>query len=213
MPVPQLLSMSFVEAVLGSAISMDGNPAVGNHVFLLRMILPAKFEAAVAQLEAEPVGLGLDPTAIYESPAHAASAVLAAVRRVAARAGPLHPAYVLALADSFDLEPMALGAPAAFAALTLGPTALLFSSLAGPGGFLVHYGFMAFSCFGRAMSNSRDVAGQPARRFFPAVQSLAVAAGCATPSPAGSPISAASLLKGSWAFGGPLLTSPRFGMR
>ena len=193
-PVPQLLSMSLVEGVLGPAVSIDGNPAVGNHVFLLRMILPTKFETALAQLEAEPLGVGLDPTALYASLAHAASAVLAAVRRVSARAGPLHPAYVLTVADSFDLDPMAAGAPAAFASLSLAPTAFLFSGMTGPGGFLVHYGFMAFLCFGRALSNSRDIAGQPSRRLFPALQILAVAAGCATAAPAGTPIAAASLV-------------------
>ena len=57
--------MSFVEAMLGPAVSTDGNPAVGTHIFLLRMVLPTKFEAALTQLEAEPVGVGLDPTAIF----------------------------------------------------------------------------------------------------------------------------------------------------
>ena len=58
--------------------------------FLARGVFPEKLDAAVAQLEAEPAGIGLDPAEVYEGLSHAASSVLAAVSRVAQRIGPGH---------------------------------------------------------------------------------------------------------------------------
>ena len=109
--LPSLLPLSIVEAVGGPALNVNNDAAVRQSFFLLRGVFPEKIDAAIAQLEAEPAGVGLDPAAVYESLAHAASAVLAAVARVAQRVRdgfPLHPAYILTLAvDTYDHEPMA----------------------------------------------------------------------------------------------------------
>ena len=87
---------------MGMALNTNGDAAMRRNHFLTRGVFPEKFDAAIAQLEAEPAGVGLDPAATYESLSHAASAVLAAVARVAQRARdgfPLHPAYILTPAD------------------------------------------------------------------------------------------------------------------
>ena len=48
-------------------------------------VLPTKYEAVLAQLEAEPAGVGLDANATYESLEDAASSVMRAMERVLAR--------------------------------------------------------------------------------------------------------------------------------
>ena len=116
-PVPTTLPQSVVELALGCAVSTNGVAALDGLIFLLTGILPAKLEVALAQLEAEPAGVGLDPNAAYPSLEAACSAVISAVQRVSARAGPLHPAYVLGAADTYNLDAMAAGAPAAFVQL------------------------------------------------------------------------------------------------
>ena len=63
-PVPTTLPQSVMELVLGPALNTGGLAAVQDLAFLLSGILPAKFEAALAQLEAEPAGVGLNPAAI-----------------------------------------------------------------------------------------------------------------------------------------------------
>ena len=178
-PVPSLLPLSFVGGILGPAVATNGQAAVRGFFPLQRGVLPTKYEAVVTQLEAEPQGVGLDPTAQYVSVPHAAAAVLAAVERIVALGAPLHPAYVIGLGDLYDYEPMAPGAPAAFIALSQAPSGLTFSMLEGPGTFLVHLGFFSFLCFGICLSGSRDQPATPTRRFLMAVQPFAAAAGVA----------------------------------
>jgi hypothetical protein len=76
---------------MGTALNTNGDQAMQQVNFLARGVFPEKLDAAIAQLEAEPAGVGLDPAAVYEGLSHAASAVLAAVARLAisgACAGP-----------------------------------------------------------------------------------------------------------------------------
>ena len=83
---------------MSPALNTNGDLAIQQVHFLTRGVFPEKLDSAIAQLEAEPAGVGLDPAGTYESLSHAASAVLAAVSRVAQRARdgfPLHPAYIL----------------------------------------------------------------------------------------------------------------------
>ena len=56
-PVPTTLPQSVMELVLGPALNTGGLAAVQDLAFLLSGILPAKFEAALTQLEAEPAGV------------------------------------------------------------------------------------------------------------------------------------------------------------
>ena len=198
--LPSLLPLSIVEAVGGPALNVNNDAAVRQSFFLLRGVFPEKIDAAIAQLEAEPAGVGLDPAAVYESLAHAASAVLAAVARVAQRVRggfPLHPAYILTLAvDTYDHEPMANNTLAALVDLCQPPNGLCFSHLEGDGGFLVHYGTLAFSLFGRCLVVSRDLPGSPTRRFLADAHSLAASVGLARAQPGGSLATPASLV--SW---------------
>lgn len=193
LPTPELCPLSQVEVVLGAALSVEGQQTERTRMLLTRCVLPSKFEAVLVQLELEPPGVGLDPQAIYDDLDHAAHAVLVAVSRVAARPGPLPPAYVLGPGDSFDVEPIAAGAPAAFHALAAVPTGIMFGHLEGIRGFLVHFGLMAFVCYGKSLSNSRDQNGQPSRRVLAAIQPLAVAAAVASAAPAGTFVSAEGL--------------------
>ena len=164
-PVPTTLPQSVMELVLGPALNTGGLAAVQDRAFLLSGILPAKFEAALAQLEAEPAGVGLNPAANYPSLEAAVAEVRAAARRVAAQAGPVHPSYIVLPGDVYALEPMPVGAPppAAFVALGLAPTALIFGDLCGPSGWLSHYGDAAFAFYGRSQSANRDAPGTPSR--------------------------------------------------
>ena len=178
-PVPTLLPLSFVGGALGPAAATNSAAAVRGSYPLQRGILPTKFEIIVTQLENEPQGVGLDPTDQYSSFGHAASAVVAAIERIVATGNPINAAYVVGIADTFDYEPMNLGSPAAFIALTQAPTGLTYEMLEGPGTFLTHLGFFSFINFGVCLSVSRDQPATPTRRFMSAVQPLAAAAGVA----------------------------------
>jgi hypothetical protein len=159
-------------------------------------VFPEKIGAAIAQLESEPAGVGLDPTALYEDASHAAAAVLAAVARVAQRVRdgfPLHPAYILQPQDLYNHEPFAANALVALVGLGQLPNGLCFGHLEGDGGFLVHYGTLAFSCYGRCLAASRDGVGSPTRRCRADVQGLSESVGTARTGPQGSLISPASL--------------------
>ena len=179
-PVASLAPLSIVESIGGAALNTGADVGIRQSNFLLRGVFPEKFDAAIAQLEAEPPGVGLDPAASYESPSHAAAAVHAAAARVAQRVRdgfPLHPAYVLQQQDLYDHEPMAANTLAGLVSLGQPPDGLCFSHLEGDGNFLVHYGTLAFSCYGRCLAASRDLPTAPARRFLSAVRVLADSAG------------------------------------
>jgi hypothetical protein len=79
---PTTLPLSTIELVLGPALSHNGVAAVATLDFFTTGFLPAKYEQALVQLEAEPAGIGLNPAEQYRSKEHAAAAVLAAVLRV-----------------------------------------------------------------------------------------------------------------------------------
>ena len=194
MPVPSTVSLSIVELVFGPAVSTGGVALIRSQHFLIAGILPEKFETALAQLEAEPPGVGLDPTYQYLSLEDAVARVAEAAKRVALANAPLHPAYLLQAADVFTLEPMLAGAPLALHQLAAIPTGLTFEGLEGPKGFLVHYGFMAFMCFGRMLAGSRDQPGQPSRRFMSQMAPLCFAAGVGLTGPAGAYVTTASLV-------------------
>jgi len=154
---------------MGTALNTNGDRAMQQVNFLARGVFPEKLDAAIAQLEAEPAGVGLDPAAVYEGLSHAASAVLAAVARVAQRVRdgfPLHPAYILTPADLYDHEPMAPATPAELLALSRPPNGLCFIHLEGDGHFLVYYGTLAFAMYGRCLVASRDAPDTPTRRFL-----------------------------------------------
>ena len=57
-PVPTTLPQSVIELVLGPAVSHNSVAAVSGFQPLSNGILPTKFEQALGQLEAEPLGIG-----------------------------------------------------------------------------------------------------------------------------------------------------------
>ena len=81
-PLGSLCPLSILEAIMGMALNTNGDLAMQQVNFLACGVFPEKLDAAVAQLEAEPAGVGLDPAEAYEGLSHAASAVLSAVSRV-----------------------------------------------------------------------------------------------------------------------------------
>jgi hypothetical protein len=162
---PTTLSLSIIELVLGPALAHNGVAAVQSLDFFTTGFHPTKYEQALAQLEAEPAGVGLNPLQQYRSLEHAAAAVLAAVSRVAQQVGPLSPAYVLSVADTFQLEPLGAGVAAAFGDLVTGVNALKLSHLTATSSFFQHLGWVAFMTFGRSLSASRDAPAAPSRRF------------------------------------------------
>jgi len=171
---------------MGTALNTNGDRAMQQVNFLARGVFPEKLDAAIAQLEAEPAGVGLDPAAVYEGLSHAASAVLAAVARVAQRVRdgfPLHPAYILTPADLYDHEPMALATPAELLALSRPPNGLCFIHLEGDGHFLVYYGTLAFAMYGRCLVASRDAPDTPTRRFLADLHGFCENAGLARAPP------------------------------
>ena len=181
-PLGSLCPLSILEAIMGMALNTNGDVAMQQVNFLARGVYPEKLDAAIAQLEAEPVGVGLDPTEAYEGLSHAASAVLSAVSRVAQRVRdgfPLHPAYILTPADLYDHEPMAPATPAELLALSRPPNGLCFVHLEGDGHFLVHYGTLAFSMYGRCLVASRDAPDTPTRRFLADLHGFCASAGLA----------------------------------
>ena len=175
-PIPTTLSQSLVDSVCGPTVSTNQVPAVADRPALFVKIAPAKFEQALAQLEAEPPGVGLDPTAFYDDIAHAAAAVKTAMSRVKARGAPFHPAYLLTAADVYDLEPLNPAAAAAFIALAVAPTAFTLEHLADSEGFLDHFGFVSFLCLGNSQSATRDGPTQAARKFVIQASQLAASA-------------------------------------
>jgi len=195
-PVASLAPLSLIEAIGGPALNTNADAATRSCLFLMCGVFPEKIGAAIAQLEAEPAGVGLDPTAYYEDASHAAAAVLAAVARVAQRVRngvPLHPAYILQPQDLYAHEPFPANALQALVALGQAPNGLCFGHLEGDGGFLIHYGTLAFSCYGRCLSASRDAPASPTRRFLADVQGLAETVGVARAGLQGALVSPASL--------------------
>ena len=123
-PVASLAPLSLIEAIGGPALNTNADAATRSCLFLMCGVFPEKIGAAIAQLEAEPAGVGLDPTAYYEDASHAAAAVLAAVARVAQRVRngvPLHPAYILQPQDLYAHEPFPANALQALVALGQAP--------------------------------------------------------------------------------------------
>ena len=179
-PLGSLCPLSILESIMGMALNTNGDPAMQQVNFLARGVLPEKLDAAVAQLEAEPAGVGLNPAEMFEGLSHAASAVLSAVSRVAQRARegfPLHPAYILTPADLYDHEPMTPATPAELLALGQPPDGICFAHLEGDGHFLVHYGTLAFSMYGRCLVASRDAPDTPTRRFLADLHGFCALAG------------------------------------
>ena len=177
-PVPTTLPQSIMEMVLGPIISAGGAIAVLGLPAILVKCSPLRFEMALTQLEAEPAGVGLNPTAVYDDLEHAASQVLEAVRRVQIQVGPINPAYIGLAGDFYFLEPIGALVAAQFVALCNGPTALTIEHLS-VGGFLVHYGFLCFLCMGNSQVASRDGPGSPTRRALAQISQLAAAASLA----------------------------------
>ena len=177
-PVPTTLPQSVVELVLAETVTTDGVQALADQPAIMTKVLPTKLEISLAQLEAEPAGVGLDPTTTYEDLDEAAAAVRAAMARVkaldVAAARPPNPAYVLAAGDCYALEPIANpAAPAALVALTVAPTALTLGQLSDGQGYLLHFGFIAFLCMGCSQSGTRDGPGSPTRNTLVLLSQLA----------------------------------------
>ena len=185
LPVPTTLPQSLMEFVLGPTISHDGVVAIADLPALVNKCTPTKFDAALTQLEAEPAGVGLDPTSVYDDLEHAAAAVKAAMQRVRARAGPVNPAYIGVAADFYPLEPVNLAAATQFVALCVGPTALTLGQLS-VSNFLEHYGFFNFLTLGNSQSASRDLPNTPSRRVVAQLSQFASAANFFGPLPAGT---------------------------
>ena len=191
---------------MGMALNTNGDLAMQQVNFLARGVYPEKLDAAIAQLEAEPAGVGLDPAEAYESLSHAASAVLSAVSRVAQRVRdgfPLHPAYILTPADLYDHEPMVPATPAELLSLSQPPNGLCFVHLEGDGHFLVHYGTLAFSMYGRCLVASRDASDTPTRRFLADLHGYCAIAGLARAPPRRVAPAAAPPAAGAAAAAGP----------
>ena len=191
---------------MGMALNTNGDLAMQQVNFLARGVYPEKLDAAIAQLEAEPAGIGLDPAEAYEGLSHAASAVLSAVSRVAQRVRdgfPLHPAYVLTPADLYEHEPMVPATPAELLALSQPPNGLCFVHLEGDGHFLVHYGTLAFSMYGRCLVASRDASDTPTRRFLADLHGFCAIAGLARAPPRRVAPAAAPPAVGAAAAAGP----------
>ena len=189
-----LCPLSIIESIAGMALNTNGDVAMQQVNFLARGVYPEKLDAAIAQLEAEPAGVGLDPAAAYEGISHAASAVLAAVARVAQRVRdgfPLNPAYILTPADLYDHEPMVPATPAELLSLSRPPNGLCFVHLEGDGHFLVHYGTLAFAMYGRCLAASRDAPNTPTRRFLADLHGFCVSAGLARASQRSAPAAVA----------------------
>ena len=172
------LHASTVESLLGEAIFVGTEAApttARNLVPIVVGVLPTKLDAVITQLEAEPAGVGLVPNATYASVDAFVLAVGEAVGRLSAAA--VSPIYHLQAADTYALDPVAAGAPVGYGALTVNPTFLTFGMLANAHGFLTHFGFFSFVCFGRHMSGSRDPPGNPTRVFLQTLGTLCTAAG------------------------------------
>eukprot|EP00327_Prymnesium_parvum_P010976 CAMPEP_0184376588 /NCGR_PEP_ID=MMETSP0007-20130409/1571_1 /TAXON_ID=97485 /ORGANISM="Prymnesium parvum, Strain Texoma1" /LENGTH=210 /DNA_ID=CAMNT_0026720181 /DNA_START=111 /DNA_END=743 /DNA_ORIENTATION=- len=151
-PVPTLLPLSIVEAILSPIIAIDLSTPTGveTQALFSTLILPSKFEAALAQTFLESPAVRLDPNARYSSLSSAA----AAVQDFASRLDPtaLHPAYVLTASDIFSTEPVLGSAPASYRSLFTSGTAVTFGSIASDSGFLTHLSFLGFVGYGRALS-------------------------------------------------------------
>ena len=197
-PVPTTCQQSIVELILGPILSTGFVPAVRALEKVTTGIFPAKYEAALTQLEAEPAGVGLDPTKVYTSIEHAAAEVLAAIIRVAAQPGGLHPSYLLTVADTYALEPVPVGAPAAFQLFCAGPSALTLGALEYPShaGLMLDDGFISFIFYGRSLSMSRDGPGHPTRRAVSQMAALVSAASLAPPAAVGAMVTATAFA--SW---------------
>ncbi|KAL1507214.1 hypothetical protein AB1Y20_008064 [Prymnesium parvum] len=148
-PVPTLLPLSIVEAVLGPMIAVDRSAPTGVAMQALfsTLILPSKFEAALSQSFLESPAIRLDPNRQYSSLSAAAAAVQDFTRRLDPAA--LHPAYVLTSADVFVTEPVLGSSPAPFRTLFSTTTAVTFGGIASESGFLTHLSFLG-CCSGSA---------------------------------------------------------------
>ena len=191
------LRASTVESLVGSAVFV-GPPSAPTTAHglcpVIVGVLPSKYEAILVQLEAEPPGVGLVAGASYASPEDFASAIESAVLRL--NTNLLHAAYLLTAADTYALEPIALGAPANFGQLAAGATAVTFGSLTDARGFTSHFGLFSFVCFGRHLSFSRDAPGQPTRLFFQTLGGLCGIVGFQRAAAVGASVTCAAL--GLW---------------
>ena len=64
-PLPTTIPQSLVELVLLPTVTTNRTPALEDQAIFLSKVAPAKLDAALAQLEAEPAGVGLSPTKVY----------------------------------------------------------------------------------------------------------------------------------------------------
>ena len=153
---------SEVEGALIQALRPD--VALRTLGFVLRPPVPAKLEAVLLQLGNEPPGRRLDLAATYYSLADFASAVAVAVGALDLNI--LSPVYTITPADVYDAEPSAV-IPASLAALFMpGEELLTWGHLCDDTGFCTHGSQVAWACFGRALTASRDVPTAPTRNFF-----------------------------------------------
>ena len=158
------LHCSLVSGILGPAFRLDSvaHPTVGPNFVFLQGVTPQAFDALINRLEAEPVGVGLNPATVYSSPADAASRVLEAVKRVDLSGTP-SPLYTLTPAGLYQLEPSTPGLAVHFANFVEGPSGFTFDHLSGPNGWLVHFGFVSWLFFGCNLSAQREAAAGPVR--------------------------------------------------
>ena len=184
-PLPTLLAQSVVDLIFCPMVTHEFLPAIQDRAAIVVKVLPTKLDAAAAQLEAEPAGVGLDPTKVYDDLDDLCSNVMAAMQRVRARGRPFHPAYVLAPADVYDLEPVNPASVAAFIAICTPPTALTLAQVS-EDGFLTHFGFLSFLFVGNSQSAARDGPLSPTRRVVVQLSAFAVIGNFSATIPAGT---------------------------
>ena len=81
-PLPTLLAQSVVDLIFCPMVTHEFLPAIQDRAAIVVKVLPTKLDAAAAQLEAEPAGVGLDPTKVYDDLDDLCSNVMAAMQRV-----------------------------------------------------------------------------------------------------------------------------------
>jgi len=162
--------------VLGPILAVDRTVIGGAHesTFLNCLILPTKFESALAQSFLEAPNVKLNPNARYTSLSAAAAAAREFADRLDATA--LHPAYLLTVPDTYSAEPVPNSLPAPYRSLHVMGTAVTFDSLSNDKGFLIHLSFLGFVMFGRGTTASRDTANSPTRSSIIQIESMATSA-------------------------------------
>ncbi|KAL1526273.1 hypothetical protein AB1Y20_014991 [Prymnesium parvum] len=161
---PNALPYSIVESVLGPILAVDRTVIGGAHesTFLNCLILPTKFESALAQSFLEAPNVKLNPNARYTSLSAAAAAAREFADRLDATA--LHPAYLLTVPDTYSAEPVPNSLPAPYRSLHVMGTAVTFDSLSNDKGFLIHLSFLGFVMFATTLKH-HSPGGTPAQNL------------------------------------------------